>query len=110
MMCPYSHNKVRRYHEDIIAPALAAVSECEVPTVAMISGVCVGGGLEIACNCDLRIAADDARFGVPINRLGFPMAPSKLSNYRTIKEGILLGVGFGLYAEQDIKRQGIILR
>ena len=71
-------SQVRRYHEHIIAPALAAVSECELPTVAMIEGACVGGGLEIACNCDLRIAADDARFGVPINRLGFPMAPGTL--------------------------------
>jgi len=69
---------VRRYHMDIIAPALAAVSGCPLPTVAMIEGVCVGGGLEIACHCDLRIAADDARFGVPINRLGFPMAPGEL--------------------------------
>jgi len=69
---------VRRYHMDIIAPALAAIAGCLHPTVAMIEGVCVGGGLEIACHCDLRIAADDSRFGVPINRLGFPMAPGEL--------------------------------
>ncbi|AOZ07389.1 enoyl-CoA hydratase/isomerase family protein [Cupriavidus malaysiensis] len=69
---------VRRYHMDIIAPALAAVAHCPLPTVAMIEGVCVGGGLEIACHCDLRVAAADARFGVPINRLGFPMAPGEL--------------------------------
>ena len=31
-----------------------------------IEGVCVGGGLEIACQCDLRIAGESARFGVPI--------------------------------------------
>ncbi|WP_059416182.1 enoyl-CoA hydratase-related protein [Cupriavidus basilensis] len=69
---------LRRYHMEIIAPALAAVADCVHPTVAMIEGVCVGGGLEIACHCDLRIAAADSRFGVPINRLGFPMAPGEL--------------------------------
>jgi enoyl-CoA hydratase/carnithine racemase len=69
---------VRRYHMEIIAPALAAIAGCLHPTLAMIEGVCVGGGLEIACHCDLRIAADNSRFGVPINRLGFPMAPGEL--------------------------------
>ncbi|SOY82875.1 putative Enoyl-CoA hydratase/isomerase [Cupriavidus taiwanensis] len=69
---------VRHYHMATIAPALAAVAQCTHPTVAMIEGVCVGGGLEIACHCDLRIAASDSRFGVPINRLGFPMAPGEL--------------------------------
>ena len=38
----------------------------------------MGGGLEIASQCDLRIAARSARFGVPINRLGFPMAPDEM--------------------------------
>ncbi|MGO4330854.1 enoyl-CoA hydratase/isomerase family protein [Cupriavidus sp. 2TAF22] len=70
---------LRRYHVEVIAPALAAIAGCVHPTVAMIEGVCVGGGLEIACHCDLRIAADDSRFGVPINRLGFPMAPGELT-------------------------------
>ena len=69
---------VRRYHMEIIAPALQAIANCRHPTVAKIEGVCVGGGLEIACHCDLRIAADNSRFGVPINRLGFPMAPGEL--------------------------------
>ena len=38
----------------------------------------MGGGLEIASQCDLRIAGASARFGVPINRLGFPMAPDEM--------------------------------
>ena len=52
---------VRHYHMATIAPALAAVAQCPHPTVAMIEGVCVGGGLEIACHCDLRIAAEHGR-------------------------------------------------
>jgi enoyl-CoA hydratase/carnithine racemase len=63
-----------RYHEVTIARALNAVAHCPKPTLALIEGACVGGGLEIACSCDLRIAARSARFGVPIMRLGFPLA------------------------------------
>lgn len=40
------------------------------PLLAMIHGYCVGGGVGIAITCDMRIAADDARFGVPAARLG----------------------------------------
>lgn len=69
---------VQRYHRDILAPALQAVAHCPHPVVAQIEGVCVGGGLEIASQCDLRIAGASARFGVPINRLGFPMAPDEM--------------------------------
>lgn len=70
--------QVRAYHEDVIAPALASIAAAPVPTLASIRGVCVGGGLEIAAQCDLRLCADDARLGVPIARLGFPMAPDEL--------------------------------
>jgi enoyl-CoA hydratase len=40
------------------------------PTIAMIRGYCLGGGLAIALNCDLRIAAEDAQFSIPAARLG----------------------------------------
>ena len=72
------HASVVHYHTRILAPALTAIAACVHPVVAEIQGVCVGGGLEIASQCDLRIAAADARFGVPINRLGFPMAPDEI--------------------------------
>ena len=64
----------RRYHLDIIGPTLAAIAHCPAPVIAAIEGVCVGGGLEIALSCDIRIARDDARFGVPVGRIGFPLA------------------------------------
>jgi enoyl-CoA hydratase/carnithine racemase len=67
-----------RFHEDDVLPALAALHACELPLVAQIEGVCVGGGLEIAACCDLRIAGEGARLGVPIAKLGFPMAPAEL--------------------------------
>jgi enoyl-CoA hydratase len=68
----------KRYHMDLIAGALEAVNSCLHPTIAAIEGVCIGGGLEIACACDLRIASNDARLGIPTNRLGFPLAPIEL--------------------------------
>ncbi len=66
------------YHREYVFGALKAVGECRHPTVAMIHGACVGGGLEIACQCDIRVAGKSARFGVPINRLGFAIAYDEL--------------------------------
>jgi len=40
------------------------------PTIAMIRGYCIGGGVAVALNCDLRICSDDSKFGVPAARLG----------------------------------------
>jgi enoyl-CoA hydratase len=54
--------------------------------VAMIQGACIGGGLEIAGVCDFRICGESARFGAPINRLGFSMYPGEM-------EGLLRLVG-----------------
>ncbi|MGC5050297.1 enoyl-CoA hydratase/isomerase family protein [Micromonospora sp. DT48] len=55
------------------------------PTVAAIQGACVGGGCQLAVACDLRIAAADARFGVPPARLGlvYP-APTTLRLSRLV--------------------------
>ena len=53
--------------------ALAALDECRHPMVALIHGICVGGGLEIAALCDLRICGVSSRFGIPINRLGLTL-------------------------------------
>ncbi len=67
------------YHRELVYGALRAVGECRHPTVAMIHGACAGGGLELACQCDLRIAGHSARFGVPINRVGFAIAWDELA-------------------------------
>lgn len=104
---------VQRYHREILAPALMAVAQCPQPVVAQIEGVCVGGGLEIACQCDLRIAGESARFGVPINRLGFPMAPDEMRGLlalagRAATLAILLeGRVFGAAEARD---QGLLTR
>jgi enoyl-CoA hydratase/carnithine racemase len=69
----------RQYHEGYVQGALDAIEQCRHPTIAMIHGPCVGGGLEIACRCDLRISGESGRFGVPINRLGFSIAAGELA-------------------------------
>lgn len=47
-----------------------ALRQCAKPTLAMIRGYCIGGGTAVAVGCDIRLAADDARFGVPAAKLG----------------------------------------
>jgi enoyl-CoA hydratase len=56
----------------LIHGACAAIRECPVPVLASINGWCLGAGLELAAACDLRIASEDARFGMPEVRLGIP--------------------------------------
>ena len=54
--------------------AMGMIRACRHPVIAMIKGLCVGGALELALMCDLRICGSDSRFGIPINRLGLVMA------------------------------------
>ncbi len=65
-----SNSKDARQYGEIHHEALAALHECRHPMVALIQGICVGGGLEIASLCDLRICGNSSRFGIPVNRLG----------------------------------------
>ncbi len=53
-----------------VSGASAALADCPKPTVAMIHGDCVGGGVEIAIACDLRFCSTQSRFGIPPARLG----------------------------------------
>lgn len=48
------------------------------PTIAMIRGYCLGGGMAIALNCDLRICTEDAQFGIPAARLGIGYEADRL--------------------------------
>jgi enoyl-CoA hydratase len=74
----FDADTLAHFHEDIVAPALHAMLACDLPVVAQIDGACVGGGLEIAACCDIRLAGASSRFGVPIAKLGFPMAPLEI--------------------------------
>jgi len=67
------------HYNESIARALDAVAALPVPVVAMISGVAVGGGCELAAACDIRLAADGSRFGIPIGRLGVTLGYTEAS-------------------------------
>jgi enoyl-CoA hydratase/carnithine racemase len=74
----FDEARLRQFHEQEVLPALQAMLDCDLPLVAQIDGACIGGGLEIAACCDIRIAGAGSRFGVPIAKLGFPMAPAEM--------------------------------
>jgi enoyl-CoA hydratase/carnithine racemase len=58
------------HYDETAAKGSNAIHHSPKPTIAMIRGYCLGGGLNTAMRCDLRIAAEDARFAIPAARLG----------------------------------------
>lgn len=71
----FEESALRDFHENDVWGGLSAVLACDLPVLAQISGNCMGAGVEIASCCDIRLAGASARFGAPIAKLGFPMAP-----------------------------------
>lgn len=67
-----------RAYEEANEVAFDAIAGALKPTVAMIRGFCLGGGLGIAVSTDIRIAADDAIFGIPAGRLGVGYPPPSM--------------------------------
>jgi enoyl-CoA hydratase/carnithine racemase len=63
------------------AVALDALDACPVPTVAALPGHTIGGGLELALACDLRIAADGIRLGMPPAKLGLVYSHTGLRRF-----------------------------
>jgi enoyl-CoA hydratase len=59
--------------------AMEAIAACPHPVVVKVKGICVGGGLEIACLADMRICQESSRFGVPVNKLGLTMGYSEIA-------------------------------
>lgn len=52
--------------------ACAAIRACPVPVIGRVNGFCLGGGLEIAASCDMRVASENAVFGMPEVHMGLP--------------------------------------
>ena len=67
-------DRASRYNAQI-ARTLEIIIGMPQPVIAMIAGLAVGGGCEIAAACDLRIVSEDSRLGIPINRLGVTLGP-----------------------------------
>lgn len=62
--------KMRRPMTGVMRNVFETVFDCAKPTIAVFNGVAVGGGLEVALACDMRIAADHARLGLPESKRG----------------------------------------
>ncbi len=71
----FDSERLAHFHENEVWGGLDAMRRCPVPVVVAIEGNCMGAGLEMASCGDIRVAGVSARFGAPIARLGFPMAP-----------------------------------
>lgn len=67
--------------------ASAALRALPVPVIARIRGFCLGGGMEIAAACDIRVASDDSSFGMPEVSLGLPSVIEAAIFPRLIGEG-----------------------
>ena len=102
---------LRDFHEGDVWGGLQAMLDCDVPIVAQIEGNCMGAGLEIASCCDLRLATTCARFGAPIAKLGFPMAPREAAlvlgavGELTAREMLLAA---SVLDAQEMKRRGFL--
>ncbi len=73
-----------KLYNDAADAASEALRDCPKPTIAMIRGYCIGGGTATAVNCDIRIAAEDARFGVPAAKLGLGYRFSGIDRLSTL--------------------------
>jgi len=92
---------------------VGAVAGMAKPTIAAINGYCLGGGLELALQCDLRIAAEESQFGLPEVTLGFLRGAGgsqrlpRLIGLQRAKEMILTGKRINA---AEAERLGIVLR
>jgi enoyl-CoA hydratase/carnithine racemase len=62
------------HYNEATQAGYASVLDCPKPTLAKIRGICMGGGLGLALNCDVRMAAADGKFRMPAGRLGLGYA------------------------------------
>jgi len=98
---------------NLVHETMRSVGRCRHPTVALIEGACVGGGLEVAAMCDLRFCGESSRFGIPINKLGLTMGYGELAGLlalagRAVTLEILLEGR--LLDAQEALRKGLVNR
>jgi len=74
-----SNKKQAIEYGKVMRRTIETISECRHPIVAQIHGICVGGGMEIACMADIRICGTGSRFGAPIKNLGLVMSHAEMT-------------------------------
>lgn len=90
-----------------------ALANCRHPLIAQIHGICVGGGLEIAALCDLRICGTSSRFGAPIKNLGLVMAYAEMAPLvRLVGPAIALEILLEgrIFDAAEAKEKGLVTR
>jgi len=96
-----------------IEDALHALEHCPLPTIAMMQGDAIAGGLELALHCDLRVAGASARMGMPLARIGlvvpYPLTQKLLDTVGTVKTKEMLFTGTLLDTE-SAQRAGLVTR
>jgi len=92
---------------------IEAIAGCRHPVVAQIHGICVGGGMELACLADIRICGAGSRFGVPIKNLGLVMSYSELAPLvRLVGASTALSILLegNIFDAQEALRLGVVTR
>ena len=102
-----------REYGRLVEVTMRALTHCRHPVLAMIQGACVGGGLEIATVCDMRICGESSRFGVPVKNLGLVVAYAEMRPLIALVgpavalEIVLEGRVFGA---QEAREKGLVNR
>ncbi|TMG77236.1 MAG: enoyl-CoA hydratase [Betaproteobacteria bacterium] len=91
-----------QYYEEIAGRVQERLQNCDKVTIAMIRGYCLGAGVNIALNCDLRLAAQDARLGIPAAKLGLGYRASSYA-----REVLITGRHF---SAEEAKTMGLVHR
>lgn len=108
-----SNKDEAREYAQVTSHTMEAIAQCRHPVVAMIHGACVGGGLEIASLCDIRICGESSRFGAPIGQLGLTMSYDELGAVIALAgravalEMLLEG---RIYSAQEAYAKGLVSR
>ncbi len=96
-----------------IEDALHELERCPMPTIAMMQGDAIAGGLELALHCDLRVASAAARMGMPLAKIGlvvpFPLTQKLLDTVGTVKTKELLFTG-ALLGADEAQAAGLVTR
>ena len=98
---------------EVMRATAEALATCRHPLVAQIHGICVGGGLEIAALCDLRICGASSRFGAPIKNLGLVMAyPEMAPLVRLVGPAVALEILLEgrIFDAAEAKDKGLVTR
>jgi enoyl-CoA hydratase/carnithine racemase len=102
-----------RAYGHLMHDAMGSIKACRHPVIALIKGLCVGGALELALMCDMRICGEGSRFGVPINRLGLVMAyPEIEALVGLVGRSVALEILFEarVFGAAEAKEKGLVNR